>query len=61
MISNRDKTAVSNQEKAELLVQTFLRVHSSDNLTVEARQSRNRTLMEFPNILQKDEMSKKKP
>ncbi|XP_050975638.1 uridine 5'-monophosphate synthase isoform X1 [Labeo rohita] len=57
VMSNRDKTAVSNQEKAELLVQTFLRVHSSDNLAVEARQSRNRTLMEFPNILQKDEVS----
>lgn len=51
------KIAVSNLEKAELLVQISKEVHSSDNLSEEARQCRNKTLMEFPNILKKNKMS----
>lgn len=37
-------------EKAELLANTFLKVHASDNLSAEARQSRNKTLMQNPGV-----------
>ncbi len=57
VLNSGDKIAVSNLEKAELLVQIFKKVHSSDNLSEEARQCRNKTLMEFPNILNKNKMS----
>lgn len=50
-----DKMAVGNQEKAQLLVQTFKKIHSSDNLC-EARYYRNRVLLNNPNILEKLEI-----
>jgi exonuclease III len=58
VLNSGDKIAVNNLEKAELLVQIFKKVHSSDNLSEVARQCRNKTLMEFPNILKKNKMSK---
>lgn len=43
-------TAVNNEEKVELLVNTFVRVHSSENLSDTAKDSRDRTLAENPDI-----------
>lgn len=48
--------AVNNLEKAELLAQTFERVHSSCNLTDEAGQCRDKILMENPKIIEKREV-----
>jgi len=56
VLNNGDKISVNNLEKAELLVQLFKKVHSSDHLSEEARQCRNKTLMEFPNILKKNNL-----
>ena len=44
-------TAVKNQEKAELLVNTFVKIHSSENLSESAKESRDRTLAENPDTL----------
>lgn len=49
LYSNNSK-AISNMEKAELFANTFLKVHASDNLSAEARQSRNDTLMQHPGV-----------
>ena len=40
VMSSGDKLAISNFEKAELLAETFKKIHSSDNLTEEVRQGR---------------------
>lgn len=48
---------INNLEKTELLTQTFRNIRRSDNLTKEAKQSRSRTLIRNPNILEKMEMS----
>lgn len=56
VMSRGDIMAVTNLGKAELLAQTFRKVHSSDNLTEEARQCRNNTLMENPRILDRVEV-----
>lgn len=48
-----DIVAISNLEKAELLVQHFRNVHSSDNLSEEARKCRNTTLTKHPDLLKK--------
>lgn len=57
VMNSGDKMAVNNLAKAELLAQAFRKVQSSDNLTEEARQCRNRILMKNPKILEKMEMS----
>ena len=54
-MNSGDKMTVNNIEKAELLVQTFRKVHSSDSLIEKARQYRN--LMKNPKILKKREIS----
>ena len=48
---------VGNVEKAELLAITFKKVHSSENLSEEARQCRIRTVMKNPRIVDRAELS----
>lgn len=50
VLYSSNRKAISNMEKAELLANTFLKVHASDNLLAEARQSRNNTLMKHPGV-----------
>ena len=38
VMSSGNEVAVTNKEKAELMVKTFVVVHSSNNLTEEGRQ-----------------------
>jgi len=44
------QTAVSNKEKAELLVETLVKVHSSENLLDTAKCYREETLAETPEV-----------
>jgi len=53
VLDNGNKLVVSNLEKAVLLAQTFEGVHCSCNLTDEARQCRERIIMENPYITEK--------
>ena len=57
VLSNGDTMVVGNVEKAELLAITFKKVHSSENLSEEARQCRIRTVMKNPRIVDRAEMS----
>lgn len=50
MYSSNNKNAVSNAEKAELLVETFVKIHSSGNLSTIDNQYRNQTLLENPGM-----------
>lgn len=45
-----NKTAVSNVDKVEMLAETLIKVHSSDNLSIRARQCRSNTLALNPGI-----------
>lgn len=44
VLQSSGTVAVSNEEKAELLVNVFVKVHSSENLSDAAKESRDRTL-----------------
>ena len=57
VMNNGDVMAVNNLEKAELLAQTFRKVHSSENLTEEAKRCRSIVLKENPHVLEKKEMT----
>ena len=52
VLSNGDTMVVGHLEKAELLAITFKKVHSSENLSEEARQCRIRTVMKNPRIVE---------
>lgn len=49
-IRYNNKVMISNKDKAEALARTFVRVHSSVNLTPEARAARSDMLRQHPNI-----------
>lgn len=53
VLSNGNEMAVTNKEKAELMVKTFVAVHSSNNLTEEGRQGREKTRDENREILKR--------
>ncbi len=53
VLKSGDKVAVNNLEKAEVLAQTFRKVHSSENLTKEAEVNRRKMLESFPDVLEK--------
>lgn len=44
VLTGSDKTAVTNSEKAELLAETLIKVHSSENLSVEGKQCREKII-----------------
>lgn len=45
--------AISNAEKAELLAKTFVKTHSSENLTSKAKQCRDNTLAQNPGVTER--------
>lgn len=45
-----NKTAVSNIEKAELLAETLVKIHSSENFSARVRQCRDNTLAQNPDV-----------
>ena len=57
VLNSGDTVAINNLEKAELLAQTFRRVHSFENLTKEARAIRSNILREHPTVLVRKENS----
>lgn len=48
ILKNKDHVAISNNEKAELLAKTLVKVHSSENLSDIAKCSRDRTQAQNP-------------
>lgn len=46
-----DIEAVNNANNAELLANTFVTVHSSDNLSPSERQSRDKTLAQHVELI----------
>lgn len=53
ILYNGIDSAVTNKEKAELMMKMFVKVHSSNNLSEEARRSREKTKSENMAILRK--------
>jgi len=51
VLSSRDEVAITNKEKAELMVKTFIAEHSSNNLTEEGRKDRNKNRDEEREVL----------
>ena len=49
------KTAVTDKEKAEIMVKAFAKVHSSENLSDEGNRRRRKTLSQHPEILDRRE------
>ncbi len=45
--------AISNVEKAELLASTFVKIHSSENVSLKAKQSRDNTLAQNPGVTER--------
>ena len=43
VLTDGDEIAVTNKEKAELMANTFIKVHSSNNLSEEGRSGRAKT------------------
>ena len=46
VLSSSYNKAIGNVEKAELLASTFVKIHGSDNLSADAKQSRENALMQ---------------
>ncbi|KAL2088359.1 hypothetical protein ACEWY4_015258 [Coilia grayii] len=55
ILSSGGLLAVSDKEKAEIMVGTLNKVHSTDNLSQEERRSREETMRRFGNVIQKKE------
>jgi len=45
-----NKTAISNMDKEEMLAETLVKVHSSDNLLVEAKKCKDNNLAMNPGV-----------
>lgn len=43
MLKVGDELAITNKEKVEVLVKTFVKIHSTDNLSEERRERREAT------------------
>lgn len=53
VLCSNNKNAISNAEKAELLVKPFVKIHSSGNLSSTAKQYRDQTLAQNPGIVER--------
>lgn len=53
ILSDGEQLAVSNLEKAEMLVNTLSKVHSSGNLSEEERRGREETRSVYAEVIQK--------
>lgn len=51
VITLEKETAISNREKAEIMVKTFVNIHSSGNLSEEGRKRRERIMNQYPGVL----------
>lgn len=43
-------TAITEKEKAEMIVETFVKIHSSDNISEEGRRRREETLFKYRDL-----------
>ena len=54
-VLNDETTAVRDEEKAEMLAQTFVNIHSSGNIGEEGKRGRESTIVENEYVLQQEE------
>lgn len=54
-LRNNEGTAVTEQEKAEMIMKTFVKIHSSDNVSVEGRKGREKTAFRDRELIMEDE------
>lgn len=54
ILNDGDITAVTDREKAKMLVNTFVKIHSSENIS-EGKKGRQKTILENKNLLQQME------
>jgi len=59
VLSSGDEVAITNKEKADLMVKTFVAVHSSNNLTKEGRNGRKKNRDENREVLKRKESREK--
>ena len=60
ILSSGDQLAISNLEKAEMMVNTFSKVHSFNNLSDEEKRSRGETRSRYAEFIQKKDKSEDK-
>lgn len=53
MLHSGNIKAISNAEKAEHLAKTFVKLHSSENLSSKAKQCRDNTLVQNPGVTER--------
>ncbi|KAI2660328.1 putative RNA-directed DNA polymerase from transposon BS [Labeo rohita] len=53
VLMNGEEKAVKDKEKAELIAKAFVAIHSSDNLEGEWKEGREKTVREYPGVLEK--------
>ncbi len=52
-----EEIAISDEDKAEMFWKEFTKINSSDNLSKECKEMREKLLREYPNIKEKRETS----
>lgn len=55
ILNDGEITAVRDEEKAEMLAQTFVNIHSSGNISEEGKRERENTIVENEYVLQQEE------
>uniref|UniRef100_A0A8C2HUK7 Uncharacterized protein n=1 Tax=Cyprinus carpio TaxID=7962 RepID=A0A8C2HUK7_CYPCA len=50
-----ETTAIRDEEKAEMLVKNFVKIHNSNNISEEGKRGRESTLEEYKELLQNEE------
>ncbi len=57
VLNIEEEIAISDEDKAEMFRKEFTKINSSDNLSKECREMREKLLREYPNIKEKRETS----
>ncbi len=55
VITYEEDIAVSDKEKAEIVAKSFVKIHSSENLSEEGKKRRERTMSQHPGVLDRRE------
>ncbi len=55
ILRDGDTTAVKDEEKAEMLAKSFVKIHKSDNISEEGKRGRERALEQYKELIQSEE------